>query len=249
MSNWRRFSAIAVVTILAVFVFGALGICSAVAPLANDDVIKMVEAHLDESIIIAAINSSEKMFDLSPNGLIALQKAGVSPNVLKAMMGVVAFPEVGAGQVPAKGDFFWVNEAGQLITIPKHPGIQDVGLLSGKYVIKGKQSSFRITFSEAPMKFISKIPIDSAGVQGGDLFKLGLLKKGNRYLAMKMVLTSPGAGAFLPEFKTAYEVTDNPDGTIAIVTKGPLPAGEYAFARGSVTDAGVAFYDFGIDPK
>ena len=66
---------------------------------------------------------------------------------------------------------------------------------------------------------------------------------------MKIILTSPGAGETFPEFKTQYDVSTNPDGTITITTKGPLQPGEYAFAIGAVMEASVRFFGFGIDPQ
>ncbi|MBZ5700651.1 MAG: hypothetical protein LAN84_02255 [Acidobacteriia bacterium] len=55
-------------------------------PLTNADVIKMVKNGLPESVIISSIQSSAARFDLSPNGLISLHKAGVSQKTMDAMM-------------------------------------------------------------------------------------------------------------------------------------------------------------------
>lgn len=55
-------------------------------PLSNADVIKMVKNGLPESVIISSIRSSASRFDLSPNGLISLHKAGVSQKTMDAMM-------------------------------------------------------------------------------------------------------------------------------------------------------------------
>ena len=55
-------------------------------PLNNDGVIKMVQAHLSESVIVSAIQSSPAQYDTSPDGLIALQKAGVTQNEMNAIM-------------------------------------------------------------------------------------------------------------------------------------------------------------------
>jgi tetratricopeptide (TPR) repeat protein len=53
--------------------------------LTNDDIIKMVQAQLPDSVIIAKIKSSTCAFDTSPDALIGLKKAGTSPSVLLAM--------------------------------------------------------------------------------------------------------------------------------------------------------------------
>lgn len=53
--------------------------------LQNQDVLKMVKAGLDDSIIVAKIKSSQCQFDTTPDALIALKQSGVSSAVLKAM--------------------------------------------------------------------------------------------------------------------------------------------------------------------
>lgn len=51
----------------------------------NDSVIRMVKAELDESIILQTIRTQLPKYDLSPEGLIALKGAGVSPEIISAM--------------------------------------------------------------------------------------------------------------------------------------------------------------------
>jgi hypothetical protein len=54
----------------------------------SQDVIKMVSAGLSEDVIIGAIRKVAKPdFDLTPDGLIALSKAGVSTGIIRAMQG------------------------------------------------------------------------------------------------------------------------------------------------------------------
>jgi curli biogenesis system outer membrane secretion channel CsgG len=71
--------------------FVALLLCSTLLasakqkPLTNDDVIKMTKAGLDEDVIVGTMQSNLNAFDLSPDGLIALKKSGVSSKVLHAM--------------------------------------------------------------------------------------------------------------------------------------------------------------------
>jgi len=55
-------------------------------PLTNDGVVRMVKAKLAESVIVAAIQSSSANFDISPDGLIKLQNAGVTQNELDAIL-------------------------------------------------------------------------------------------------------------------------------------------------------------------
>ena len=55
-------------------------------PLTNEDVVSMVKNLLPESIVLGAIKSNDTNFDVSPTGLIALKKGGVSAKVMEAMM-------------------------------------------------------------------------------------------------------------------------------------------------------------------
>lgn len=55
-------------------------------PLTNADVISMVKAGLAESTIILSIQHSPTVFDISPQGLISLQRQGVPHMVLDAMI-------------------------------------------------------------------------------------------------------------------------------------------------------------------
>ncbi|HKW25299.1 MAG TPA: hypothetical protein VJN48_05910 [Terriglobales bacterium] len=55
-------------------------------PLTNADVVKMVKSGLPASVISNAIQANETDFDVSANGLIALQKAGVPQTVMDAMI-------------------------------------------------------------------------------------------------------------------------------------------------------------------
>jgi len=59
--------------------------------LTNDDVVKMVKAGLQESLIIKAIESSPSAFDTSVPRILALKKdEGVPDNVIEAMIAVQA---------------------------------------------------------------------------------------------------------------------------------------------------------------
>ncbi len=64
-------------------------------PLTNDGVIKMVQAGLSESVILAAIQSSPARYDVSTDGLIKLKKAGVTADEMKAI--IAAQQAVGTG--------------------------------------------------------------------------------------------------------------------------------------------------------
>ncbi|HKQ51315.1 MAG TPA: hypothetical protein VJT74_03035, partial [Pyrinomonadaceae bacterium] len=56
------------------------------APLTNAAVIKLVRAGFKEKTVIAIIRSRPARFDLSPDRLIELKRAGVTENVILAML-------------------------------------------------------------------------------------------------------------------------------------------------------------------
>jgi hypothetical protein len=56
------------------------------APMRNADVVKMVKAKLQDSIIVMSVQSRPSQFDTSPEALISLKNAGVSPAVIEAMI-------------------------------------------------------------------------------------------------------------------------------------------------------------------
>lgn len=55
-------------------------------PLTNLDVIKMVKGGLPESVVVSTIKSGPAKFDTTPDGLIALHKAGVTPGEMDAII-------------------------------------------------------------------------------------------------------------------------------------------------------------------
>jgi len=65
---------------------GQSALSGAQKPLTNPDVIRMVKAGVPESAIVTSIQSSPAKFDLSPDGLLALHRAGVGQKILDTMM-------------------------------------------------------------------------------------------------------------------------------------------------------------------
>src|SRR4051794_31712610 len=54
--------------------------------LTNSEVISLTKAGLSQSLIIGKIRTTKSRFDLSTDGLISLKQAGVSDEILTAMM-------------------------------------------------------------------------------------------------------------------------------------------------------------------
>lgn len=71
--------------------------------LTNDDVLQMVKAGFQESMIIKTIDANDANFDASVRALTDLKNAGVSQAVIEAMLGAEARKRVPpAASVPAK---------------------------------------------------------------------------------------------------------------------------------------------------
>ncbi|HUB83979.1 MAG TPA: hypothetical protein VMB03_34525 [Bryobacteraceae bacterium] len=64
----------------------APGTGNAASALRNDDILKLVKAHLADSLILAKIASSPCRFDTSTDALIVLQNSGASTAVINAML-------------------------------------------------------------------------------------------------------------------------------------------------------------------
>jgi len=64
-------------------------------PLTNNDIISLARAGLSDAVIVSAIQKSPTQFDLGPEALINLKKAGVSNTVIETMIG-------GGGPLPAE---------------------------------------------------------------------------------------------------------------------------------------------------
>ena len=62
--------------------------------LTNDDIVKMHDADLGETSIIAAIRGSIPQFDTSPDALIALKERGISDAVITALLESTKSPDL-----------------------------------------------------------------------------------------------------------------------------------------------------------
>lgn len=72
-------------------------------PLTNGDIIQMVKAGFTEQTIMDAIKANNTAFDTSVQGLLALKKAGVSQNLIDAMLAAEAHKKAPAsGTAPSK---------------------------------------------------------------------------------------------------------------------------------------------------
>ena len=100
--------------------------------LTNQDIVKMVQAGLGESVVIATVRTATSpQFDLSPDALIALKKGGVSDAIVAVMIdpkGASTPPASGAAVVTLPGvgtasDRARIDSATASPEIPRDPGI------------------------------------------------------------------------------------------------------------------------------
>jgi len=80
-----------------------LALAQAKKPLTNDDVLQMVKAGFEQSMIIKAIEANDTNFDVSVQALMDLKNAGVSQPIIEAMLTAEAKKKVpDAAAKPAK---------------------------------------------------------------------------------------------------------------------------------------------------
>ena len=75
----------------------------AAKPLTNLDITKMVKAGVPESVVLQSIQTTPGKYDVSPTGLVALQKAGVTQNEMNAMLAVAHAPTGSGAGTPGAG--------------------------------------------------------------------------------------------------------------------------------------------------
>jgi len=89
-------------------------------PLTNDSIIKMFKAGLSGDVIVTTINAAPGAYDTTPDGLIALKRAGVSDKVIAAIA-VKGSASVSGPTAPSTSD-----TSGP--TAPFPPGVDNVGV-------------------------------------------------------------------------------------------------------------------------
>lgn len=246
-----RFSGVvaAGLAVLAILVLG-YGQSLAQDVLTNDDIVKLVKGGLPEAVIIQKIRTSERKFDTSADGLIALKGAGVPDKVIEAMVapaaGTAAAPApptdapaivhvVGSDQKPLKGVLGNVE-------VSVHP----FGGSRQEVVLPDNRAQYRIT-GQDPV-FLSANP-DHQWV-------LVRLKPGKRDRNLPMSKSSGwwnyGGHTFRhgvdPKYAINLVTEPGPDGSVRIKAAEPLKPGEYGFVaatRGQINLNEV--FDFAID--
>jgi hypothetical protein len=141
--------------------------------LTNQSVIDMVQQKLPAEVIVTKIQTSRSNFDVSTAGLVALNKAGVPPEVVKAMMVIPVDAQAGDPSDPltkhAPGVYVYYKSSGgkqQLVeleptayTANKESGSFLMGMTYGlakmkqKAAVQGPHAAVRTTDSDAVFYF------------------------------------------------------------------------------------------------
>src|SRR5260370_21506006 len=213
--------------------------------LTNDSVIQMVKAGLPEAVVIAKIKSTSSKFDLKPDSLVSLKKAGVSDKVLEAMVaaGRGAGPSTAAAATPAPAapalaagalktqDVIYQLVGGKFVEMfPTSANLEtNMAFFQSKseVVLEGKKAQYRT--SEKQPVFLSTYSSTDA--------PLVRLKQGDDHNDRNLKI---GSGAFMPfggtqkmgvrnEDKIAVSIERDPRGFYKGTPAAPLAPGEYAF--------------------
>ena len=119
---------------------GSLNFCPAAAqaqppgkPLTNDDIISLVKAGLSDAAIVSAIQKSPTQFDISPEALVKLKKAGVNNAVIEAMIAGGSSSTAGEAKtplIPAAYGYYIVDE-NQLLEVKAASVTTKIGIRPG----------------------------------------------------------------------------------------------------------------------
>jgi hypothetical protein len=249
----KSFALLAVLAFLGVLAVAGPGVAQEV--LTNDAVIKMVKAGLPESVVIQKIQTSQKRFDTSTDGLIKLKGAGVSDKVIEAMMAPAGGPATAAVPPPAAAkpaEPALVHLVGsdqkplKPILGTMETRVEPFGGARQEVVLPDNKAQYRITQKD-PV-FISPSP-DHQWI-------LVRLKPGKRDRNLPM----GGGGGFWgygdttfrhgvdPKYNIKLTMEPSPKGGIQIKPAEPLKPGEYGFVaatRGQVNMNEV--FDFAVE--
>lgn len=151
---------IAVFSLLVVGNFNTTAETQTQKTITNDDIVSLVNAGLSDEAIISAIQKSQSKFDLSPEALIWLKKAGVSNKIIESMLGNSS-SSVGDSKtplIPAAYGYYVVDES-QLRKIESSPVVTKIGLRPGGPRSRNPGSAMDGFAGEPSLNIKSQTPI------------------------------------------------------------------------------------------
>lgn len=239
------------------------------APLTNADVLRMVEAKLPESTIVLAIRGSEARFDVAPDALISLSRAGVPAAVVDAMIQ----KSQGASGTAAAAGGDWnpeeivLREDGKETVMRYMPatfrtaargmGFGGVGMYA---VLNGAAANLRLS-SNRPT-FIIAVPGNAQPESYLTLANFAVRRNNTREVSVGGGYMSYSTGIardriVQTEGKPLADQSRAPKGYVLfeISPKSPLPPGEYALITynsqvktlGFFASGTDSYFDFGVD--
>jgi hypothetical protein len=135
------------------------------AGMTNQDVIRLVRAKIADDIIVAKIKQSKTKFDISVQGLVALKEAGVSDNLISAIVSVSdasVAPAVVGASVP--------SAAAKPGSLPAANGSKEVAATNASGNSKSSPEPKPVVINEAPTNYGMYI------VKDGQLTALGRIE-------------------------------------------------------------------------
>ncbi len=236
-------------------------------PLTNEDIVTMVQAGLDEGLVIEKIKTSKTAFDTSPSALVALKKAGVGAEIIRVMVNpayegnLPPGPSTGQGpapcQVPPGGQPLWLSGAspamwysdpdkGNRVDMNYERGtIETVGFVvhARLLVLHLIRAGLRVS---GRTQFLSCInPTDAPLVHFS-------LDKGSdeRNTSVGRITPFGASWNISAEDLVPFKFEKTAEGYFKITPETPLKPGEFGFVpQGSIGffAAGERVYSFGVD--
>jgi hypothetical protein len=239
-------------------------------PLTNEDIVSMVQAGLPQEVVIEKIKTSKSAFDTSTQALIALKKAGVSPDIIRVMVNPAAEakPAGGAGpfvntnapapcQVPAGGQASWLSGASSAMWYSAPNQGDRVEISYERGTISHVGFGFGATLLVLhPLKAALRVPSQTQfwsciNPSDAPLVRFSLDKGSDE--------RNTSLGRYTP-FKISFHISEEdlvpyrsektPEGYFKITPSSTLAPGEYGFVPQGTTGfftSGERVYSFGVD--
>jgi len=244
---------VVVVCVPLLFLFLCLGQNASAQALANDDVIKMAQAQLPDSVIIAKIKSSRNEFDTSPNALIRLKQAGVSDAVLSVMIESTPTPAAASPASTRPGIVlptvygYYVVDGNEIRSLPAVGVETIIGISAGRNgigvdgfsgdspiairtptptIIAYQQNLDVNTLHLGELVYVSTMKAYEFNMFGTDPIAFSNVYKRDYNETISVRLWRPR-----PDVPVRIEPVENKPGMYRLTPSSALPPGRYAFYR------------------
>lgn len=222
-------------------------------PLSNADVIALVNAGLNDDVVIAKVRqAAERQLDLSTDGIMALKKSGVSQRVIEAML--VAQTETHTDN----------NDTGLADMMRMAQLYSSVELVASDGTHAIEQTRGSVSHTRAPFTDLQWINLPGAhaavrthdplpalrvrSVNAPVMYTLASLKSNPNDRSVKIQSGWRRRGSSQPtslddSWKIAISSRQEQPGLWLLQPTEPLKPGEYGLSNGR-----FGFFDFGVDP-